>query len=261
MSSGRPPAGRSASAASAPEPAPLRLGFVRGIAPGKWARRWHERTSTPLELIPFSSGEAPPAADVLLERAAPGARPAGAEPPTQDRHAVRLYTEEIALVVAAEHEVAEQATIDRATIELIELIGHPDHAAAWPPPGPRPDPAWAPADAGEALEFAATGTGGVLLPLPLARHLAEKGRHAVLRVEADPPLAGTSVWATWDVERDADDVQRLVAIMRGRTARSSRASDAEAEPETPRRTPAARTPDGRGARRLPRARSRPRRRR
>lgn len=211
----------------------LRLGFARGTSPGKWARRWAEVSPTqPLELVPLTLAGRPeagaPRPDVLLERVAPGARPAGTGDDAIDagaaRHAVRLYAEAVALVVAADHELAEQQTVDREALELVALLAHPDHAGAWPAPEPWADPAWAPRDAAAALELVATGAGAVLLPLPLARHLAGKREHAVLVVAGDARLPGTEVWVSWDARRDAADVQRLVGIMRGRTARSERSA-------------------------------------
>lgn len=224
----RPTARGAETAATAAEPLPtLRLGFVRGTAPSKWAERWAEAVPEQrLELVPLTSTGATadrepgsPDPDVLLERVAPGARPAGVG---ADRLAVRLYAEDVALVVGVEHELAEQQTVDRDTLALIPLLAHPDHAATWPAPEPWQDPSWAPAHAEAAMEIVASGAGAILLPLPLARQLAGKQRHAVLRVVGDPPLDATEIWASWPVSRDAPDVQQLIGFMRGRTARSSR---------------------------------------
>lgn len=217
----------------------LRLGFARGVAPSKWARRWAESGAAPLELIPLpASGRRIDGLDVVLERVAPGAPPAGTEGEDPERHAVRLYAESIALVVAADHELAGEATADREALELVTLLAHPDHAPQWPEPEAWQDPAWAPADAAAALELVATGLGAILLPLPLARHLASKLAHAVLPLRTDPPLPGTAIWASWAVERDAPDVQQLIGVLRGRTASSGRPSAADAaaaQAETSRR--------------------------
>lgn len=218
--------------------APLRLGFVRGVAPQKWARRWAEWAThsggahAPLELVPLdSTGRIEPTAaaelDVVLERIPPGERPDGSVGPDRRRNAVRLYEEAVALVVAADHELtdttsARKAALDRDTLELVSLLPHPDHPASWPATDSI-DAAWIPRDAAEALALAATGTSGVLLPLPLARHLADKRAHAILPLEGiDPPLPGTEIWASWEIERDANDVQQLIGIFRGRGVRSSR---------------------------------------
>lgn len=184
-----------------------------------------------LELVPVSvPGEGASAAkpssddlvDVMLERTAPGERPAGSTGEPRKRHAVRLYEEAVALVVSSDHELATERTVDPQSLPLFKLLAHPDHAASWPSPEPWRDPSWAPRDAQAALEVVATGAGGILISLPLARHLSEKRRHAVLPVEGDPPLPGTEIWASWSVERDDPDIQQLIGIFRGRTPRSSR---------------------------------------
>lgn len=226
----------------APDPR-LRLGFVRGVAPSKWAKRWAEAVPTvELELVPLPlSGRPDPAEaplDVLLERVLPGGQPE-LYGPGGPRHALRLYRESVALVVPVDHELAKHASADRDALALIPLLAHPDHAAEWPAPVAWEDPAWAPADAAAALELVAAGTGAILLPLPLARHLSSKRAHAVLPVHDDAPLPGTEIWATWSVARDAGDIQQLVGIMRGRTARSQRSGAADDAPAGA--TPPART--------------------
>lgn len=214
----------------------LRLGFVRGVAPSKWARRWAEAVpSVRLELVPLPlSGRPDPREaplDVMLERVAPGAGPRDAVPES-DRHALRLYSESVALVVSVDHELAGQQTVDRDTLALITLLSHPDHLSVWPAAAAWEDPAWEPAHVEAAIELVGTGAGAILLPLPLARHLAGKRTHAVIPVIDESPLAGTEIWATWSVERDAGDVQQLVGIMRGRTARSQRPGAGSGDPQS-----------------------------
>ena len=230
-----------------PEHLAVRLGFARGVAPSKWARRWEESGAQPLELIPLpASGRRIDGLDVVLERVAPGAQPEGTEGDEPERHAVRLYSESVALVIPADHELAGDVAADREALELVTLLAHPDHAPQWPEPEAWKDPSWAPKDAAAALELVATGLGAILLPLPLARHLAAKRAHAVLPLRLDPPLPGTAIWASWAVERDAPDVQQLIGVLRGRTARSGRpsAADAAAAADAPQRRarPAAKKP-------------------
>ncbi|CAG7620005.1 hypothetical protein LEUCIP111803_02337 [Leucobacter soli] len=220
---------------------PLRVGFARGVAPGKWARRWADSGGGPLELVPLPvSGRAPAGLDIVLERVPPGERPTGTAGGAGDtsaatgldpaRLAVHLYEESLALVVAADHELAGEGAADRDALALVTLLAHPDHATAWPDPAAWEDPSWAPRDAAAALDLVATGLGAILLPLPLARHLGSKRAHAVLPLRLDPPLPGTTIWASWAAERDAADVQRFIGTLRGRTARSGRG---DAEPSGP----------------------------
>lgn len=227
--------GPSAGPAAEPSPqssaAPLRLGFARGIAPGKWARRWEGAGGSPLELVPlplaFGPGADPGAVDVLLERTMPGDSPAGSQGADRVRHALRLYAESVALVVPADHELAEAERVDPADLALVRLLDHPGHSSAWPAPESWDDPGWRPESPEAALQLVATGAGAILLPLPLARHLAGKREHAIVPVVASSgeELPRSAVWATWSVDRDAADVQQLAGIMRGRTARSSRGGE------------------------------------
>lgn len=266
-------------------PSAIVLGFARGIAPSKWARRWKQATGLPIELravnVAFgepSGGQLVSAAkrarlaeaqlqaqadaaaaaaqdddvsllgdsdgtaaaslaasaplsatvDVMIERAAPGEFPAGSRGDDRRRHALRLYAEAVALVVPADHDLAELESL--TTNELAEhlaagditLLDHPDHASEWPAAEPWADPSWKPRNPAAALHLVAAGTGAILLPLPLARHLVGKREHAIIALHGEPEIAQSTVWATWALDRDAPDVQQLAGIMRGRTARSSR---------------------------------------
>lgn len=232
---------------AAPDPAAaalgLRLGFVRGIAPTKWAKRYIVATHTRLQLVPVAAAFAPrvldsPDYDMLLERTAPGAQPEGTGE-TGTRRSLRLYNEQIALVVPVDHELAEESEISAADLALVPLLDHPDHAPEWPAPEPWADPAWKPRNANAALELVATGAGAILLPLPLARHISSKKQHALLQVVGDGAPAGTTVWATWESSLDSADIQQLAGILRGRTARSSRLGSlaAGAPTEAPKKQP------------------------
>lgn len=224
----RPASASKAAAATAPALPPLRLGFVRGVAPNKWAERWARAVrGQQLELVPIALAEVDVAhskVDVLLERTAPGVAPPGADQNPRTRHAMRLYEESIALVVAADHELAERAEVALEDLALLPLLDHPDHHDGWPAVQRWKDSDWVPLDAEGTLELVATGMGGALMSLPLARQVCGKRIHAVIPVvhEGCALLPGTQVWATWSVERDADDVQRLMGVLRGRTAHSSR---------------------------------------
>ncbi|WP_336658972.1 LysR substrate-binding domain-containing protein [Leucobacter sp. USHLN153] len=234
--------------------APIRLGFARGVAPSKWARRW--KTATPgrkLELVPLpvafgsalDAGNPETAAaaadcDVLIERTAPDGRPAGSVATAEvlkTRHAIRLYAETVALVVPVDHELAEQESVSLAELQFVKLLDHPDHFSGWPDPQPWDDPSWMPRHPRAALELVATGAGAILLPVPLARHLVNKREHAVLPVrpeEDEAPLDGPVIWAVWAQERDDATVQHLAGILRGRTANSSRESATEEARQTQR---------------------------
>ena len=103
---------------------PITLGFVRGVAPSKWAERWARSVrEQPLELAPVDLHEVEAArteVDVLLERVAPGQIPHGSDESRRTRHAMRLYEETIALVVPA-----PGASVDVADLHAAE----PDFSA------------------------------------------------------------------------------------------------------------------------------------
>lgn len=215
--------------ATPPQLEPMELGFVRGVAPSKWAERWARAVrNQELILTPVALDEVDAArvrSDVLLERVAPEAHPLGTAPSEPVlRHGLRLYEEGVALVVEAGHELSRRGEVDLEDLSLLPLIAHPDHHDGWPAAQPWADASWMPADAEATLELVATGVGGALMALPLARHLAGKRTHSVVPVAARGTslLTGTEIWASWRIERDAPDVQRLIGVLRGRTARSSR---------------------------------------
>lgn len=206
---------------------PLRVGFVRGVAPSKWAERWLQvAPEQTLELIPLAHDQVDSARqelDVLLERTAPDAIPEGSEPLSRSRHAIRLYEEAVALVVPPDHELAGEKAIGLDELRLVTLLAHPDHHEGWPEAEPWGDPSWAPRNAVATLELVATGVGAALLSQPLASHLANKHDHRVVPVsDRSEPLPGTQIWASWSIERDNADVQRFAGLLRGRTPRSSR---------------------------------------
>lgn len=223
--------------------APIRLGFTRGVAPSKWADRWGRAVpERALELVPISQqfgrsgSEEARSCDMLIERAVPGERPLTHTPDgVRTHHAMLLYEEAIALVLPKDHELAKEAAIHIDDLSLVKLLDYPGHAPDWPAAEPWVDQSWEPRGLAAALELVATGLGGILVPLPLAQHVANKREHAILRVVGDSPeslpLRGSTVWATWAAEHNSEDLQQLAGIMRGRTARSSRR--AQEKPESP----------------------------
>lgn len=197
---GTPTARRAPEAAPASAPteplAPFRLTYVEGATPAKWIRAWNDRMPQRLEhelvmgeqqLDALLAGEAD-AAIVRLPIDADGL------------HVVRLYDERAFVVVPEEHAAADldavvatdlagETTIERGTMTWSELV-----------------------------EVVASGAGIAVMPQSLAR-LHHRRDVASLPVDDLPP---TTIALAWRHERDADDVQALVAITRGRSARSSR---------------------------------------
>lgn len=207
---------------------PLTLGFVRGVAPEKWARRWTSvRRRRPLNLVPLPEiGDVDPAStDMTLVRSWPGQAPSRSRGADRTRHAVQLYEEAVALVVSVHDEAAQLRSLSVDELALVSLIDHPWHDPSWPSPKPWKDPSWRPTSIAAALDIVTTGLGGILLPGPLARHLTRKRDHRIVHVSEGPSgerLPGSLVWATWEVARDSNEMQELIGVLRGRTVRSSR---------------------------------------
>ena len=189
----------------------LQVGFVPGVTPDKWARSWRERRGrTRLHLVPQEESEAVAgvrsgALDMALVRL-PVER--------EGLHLVRLYDEVAVVVVARDHPVAAYDEIDLADLTDEQFIGGP-------PPDLTPGVEqldFPPMTAQEAVEAVAAGTGIVVLPMSVAR--LHHRRDVVHRpVRGLPP---TTIALVWRVERDDENTQAFVGVVRGRTPRSSR---------------------------------------
>ena len=191
----------------------LRVGFVTGATPDRWARAWREQRTEPLDLVPVTEGEQERvlrdgAVDMALVRL----------PVERDGlHLVRLYDEVAVAVAGRDHVLA--ATERDETVRLADLDDEQlvlPHRSGWTPSAPQLD--WPPMTEREAVETVAAGTGVVLLPMSVARLHARKD--VVSRPVAD--LEPTTVGLAWPVARDDDMTQAFVGVVRGRTARSSR---------------------------------------
>ncbi len=236
-----------------PGQARFRVAFVTGVVPDKWARRWRERSTVPLVLVPTEQHEQLSAlrrgeADMALVRL------------PVDRaglHLIPLYTERPVVVVAAEHPVAAYDEIAIADLADEHLLQDPDDVPAWRDvatevsDGSRhPVP---PMTLRQTFESVAADAGVVVLPMSVARVHHRKDVVAV-RVTG---LEETQVGLVWP--RDAEDprLETFIGVVRGRTARSSRGSEPPGKPSAqPRATSAttgkaaARTaPTGKGQRR------------
>jgi DNA-binding transcriptional LysR family regulator len=231
-----------------PDPTgPLRVTFVTGVVPDKWARRWEERSSVPLVLVPTEQDEQVRAlrhgeADMALVRL------------PVDRnglHLIPLYTERPVVVVSAEHPVAAYDEIAVADLADEHLLQDPDDVPAWRDvatevrEGTRyPVP---PMTLRQTLESVAADAGVAVLPMSVARVHHRKDVVAV-------PVTGvdeTQVALVWPQDAEDPRLETFIGVVRGRTVRSSRGQDAAAAEPTKRR--AAGTSAGRTSARSPRA--------
>ena len=190
---------------------PLRIGFVTGATPDKWARHWRDRRPEPLELVPVTEahqldGVHDGSLDMAIVRL----------PVDRDGlHCVRLY-DEVQVAVASLDHVLASADAEVTTDDLVDEQLVRAHSSGWRPTADQLD--WPPMDEREAIETVAAGTGVVILPMSVAR--LHQRKDVVSRVVSD--LDPTTIALTWKVERDDDVTQAFVGVTKGRTANTSR---------------------------------------
>lgn len=195
---------------------PLRLGVFPGAAPGVWVDRWRQRLpDVPLELVPTEAANQEQALrardiDAALVRL----------PVERDGlHVIPLYEETTVVAFGADSSLgaAEELAFDDLAGEILfvpadDVLGPLDIPGVVPANGPRL------ATTADALETVAAGVGIVILPLSLVRlHRRRDVKHRPL---IDAPTS--SVALAWLVESTSPEIEALVGIVRGRTARSSR---------------------------------------
>ena len=176
--------------------APLRVGFVTGATPDKWARSWRDQRREPLELVPVTESEQ---LDGVLDGSLDMAL-VRLPVETDGLHCVRLY-DELPVVVASRDHFLAAADAEVTTADLA------DEQLDWPPMTER-----------DAVETVAAGTGVVVLPMAVAR--LHQRKDVVTRAVTD--LDPTTIALVWRVERDDEVTQTFVGVTKGRTARSSR---------------------------------------
>jgi DNA-binding transcriptional LysR family regulator len=190
---------------------PLRIGFVTGATPDKWARHWRERRREPLELVPVTeAGQLDGIRDGSLDMALVRL------PVDQEGlHCVRLY-EELQVAVASREHVLAAADEEVTTADLVDEQLVRPHASGWRPEAEQLE--WPEMTEQEAIETVAAGTGVVVLPMSVAR--LHQRKDVVSRVVSD--LEPTTIALVWRTERDDEVTQAFVGVTKGRTARSSR---------------------------------------
>ena len=189
---------------------PLRLGFVTGTTPDKWARAWRDQRRGPLELVPVTEADQESllrdgSLDMCLVRL----------PVDRDGlHLVELYDEVAVVVVPRDHFATAGTEVDLADLADEQLVL--PHSSGWTPDVEQL--AWPAMTERDAVEVVASGGGIVLLPMSVARLLHRKD--VASRPVTDLPP--TRVGLAWRLERDDEQTQAMVGVVRGRTARSSR---------------------------------------
>ncbi len=188
----------------------LRVGFVTGATPDKWARAWRERRRERLELVPVTEDEQVEGVrdgslDMALVRLPVD---------TDDLHCIRLYDEVPVVVAGLDHVVG---AVDEVTLDDLadEQLVRP-HASGWTPTAAQLD--WPPMSEKDAIETVAAGTGVVVVPMSVAR--LHQRKDVVTRPVTD--LEPTTIALVWLRDRDDDVTQAFVGVVRGRRVTSSR---------------------------------------
>jgi DNA-binding transcriptional LysR family regulator len=189
----------------------MRVGFVTGVMPDRWARAWRERRPREaFELVPLEEHEA----EAALRRRVVDMAFVRLPVDRAGLHVVVLYREVPVVVVSRDHVagVYDELAVADLTDEQF-LLGPPD---GFTPAAEQLE--FPPMSAKEAVEVAAAGTGVVVLPMSVARLYQRKDVRQVRVID----LPETEVALAWLVERDDDETQEFVGVVRGRTSRSSR---------------------------------------
>jgi DNA-binding transcriptional LysR family regulator len=189
----------------------LRVAFVTGTTPDKWARAWRDQRRGRLELVPVTEADQ----EAAVRRGEVDMAFVRLPLDTDDLHVVRLYDEVPVVVAGRDHLVAAaDGTVTLHDLDDEQLVL--PHRSGWRPSAEQLD--WPPMTEQEAIETVAAGTGVALVPMSVAR--LHHRRDVVHREVAD--LAPTTVALVWLRERDDETTQAFVGVVRGRTAHSSR---------------------------------------
>jgi len=188
----------------------LRVGFVTGTTPDKWARAWREQRRGTLTLVPLTEDEQEEAVRSGLVDMALVRLPVESD----ELHVVRLYDEQPVVVASRDHFVAAGETVSLDDLTDEQLVR--PHRSGWQPAAHQL--AWPAMTEAEAIATVAAGTGVVIVPMSVAR--LHHRKDVVQRDLTDVPP--TTVALVWLRERDDDLTQAFVGVVRGRTARSSR---------------------------------------
>ncbi|WP_438854034.1 LysR family transcriptional regulator substrate-binding protein [Agromyces sp. M3QZ16-3] len=174
----------------------LRLVYVAGVSPAKWLRAWADRRpDRPLEATRVDQHEQ------LADVRTGDADLAFVRLPIDDDglHVIPLWEEVAVAVLPKDHAFAEAEEL-----ALADLADEPR--------APEQD------DPAMTVELVAAGTGWAMLPHGVARLHHRRDVVAIPVTDA----ATTRIALAWRVERDDEDIQDFVGVVRGRTARSSR---------------------------------------
>ncbi|MFI8595272.1 LysR substrate-binding domain-containing protein [Microbacterium sp. NPDC078428] len=195
----------------------FRLGVVPGTTPGTWISRWRERLpGVELQLVPVEAREAREILDARSADAVLARLPLQAD----GLHVIRLYDEVPVVVFDKASHLAAADELRAIDLEgQVRIVPADDVLPGLELPGTVAPSFPSLATTADAIETVAAGVGIVVVPQSLAR--LHHRRDTDYRPLADGPVS--TVALAWIAEQTTPDVEAFVGIVRGRTARSSRA--------------------------------------
>lgn len=195
----------------------FRLGAVPGTTPGTWISRWRERLpGVELQLVPVEARDA----RELLDARSADAVLARLPLHTDGLHVIRLYDEVPVVVFEKDSHLAAADELRPIDLEgLVRIIPDDDAFPELVLTGTQAPAFSGTASTGEAIETVAAGVGIVVVPQSLAR------LHHRRDTDYRPLVGGpaSTIVLAWIADETSPDVEAFVGIVRGRTARSSRA--------------------------------------
>jgi DNA-binding transcriptional LysR family regulator len=211
------------------------ISIVAGVTVSKWTTRWEERNPGRAVAVTVVRDE-----DQLIAvrdgtvACAFVRLPVPAEDPSATQvHAIPLYTEACVVVAAKGHLIEAADEVELADLAGDRLLSAPATLPGWAEVATDPGTAEQRAHllgltSEQLIDVVVTGAGIAVLPASIVRAYARKD--LVWRPLSDAPQSTVAV--VWRADDDSIDTERFVGIVRGRTARSSRA---EPTPPTDRR--------------------------
>ncbi|MET4639799.1 LysR family substrate-binding domain-containing protein [Mycetocola sp. 2940] len=207
------------------------VAFVPGVTLAKWSKVWAERRpDLPMGFVPT------PEADqvrVLHDRTA---EVSFVRLPVDnaDLSVIPLYREIPVVVLPKDHDLSQAESVTVADLAAEHLLQDPDAVPEWRDVADeiregtrRPLPEIRTGD--DAAELVAAGVGIVIVPQSVARLHSRKDVVAVPVTD----VAESQIALAWLEENTTGDIEEFIGVVRGRTARSSRAPQEEPEKAPP----------------------------
>jgi DNA-binding transcriptional LysR family regulator len=203
------------------------VAFVPGVTLAKWSKVWAERRpDLPMGFVPTAEADQ---ARVLHDGTA---EVSFVRLPVDDADlsVIPLYRETPVVVLPKEHELSLVQSVTVADLAGEHLLQDPDSVPEWRDvaveirDGTRRQlPSIRTGD--DATELVAAGVGILILPQSVARLHSRKD--VIARPVTD--VAESQIALAWLEENTTADVEEFIGVVRGRTARSSRAPQQEPE--------------------------------